>query len=105
ESLAASPNGTLLAIGSQDGSCRVWDLTTGKELLCFRGHTDGCSACAFSHGSEAIVTGDQAGVLRVWTVDMGTLLRQLKAHNTGVSAIACCANVNLFASAGDQESL
>jgi WD40 repeat protein len=37
--LALSPDGSLLATGSDDGLVRIWGLETGKQILTFRGHT------------------------------------------------------------------
>jgi len=37
--VAYSPNGKYLATGSLDGTARVWDAATGKELAVLIGHT------------------------------------------------------------------
>ena len=36
--VAYSPDGTRLASASRDGTARVWDLGTGRELCTYRGH-------------------------------------------------------------------
>jgi WD40 repeat protein len=38
--VALSPDGKRIASGSDDGTVRVWDAATGKNLLTLNGHTD-----------------------------------------------------------------
>ena len=38
--VAYSPDGTKLASASLDGTAKVWDLATGRELCTYRGHAD-----------------------------------------------------------------
>lgn len=39
--VAYAPDGKRLVTGSRDGTIRIWDLSTGRELLTYRGHADG----------------------------------------------------------------
>ena len=38
-SVALGPDGKLLASGSDDKTIRLWDLTTGKAIVTFVGHS------------------------------------------------------------------
>ena len=42
------PNGTRIVSGSEDKSVRVWDASTGAELMRFNGHTYTVNSVAFS---------------------------------------------------------
>src|SRR5262249_29376782 len=46
--VAFSPDGTRLASGSRDGTVKVWEAATGRELLSLKGHTSFVSCVAFS---------------------------------------------------------
>lgn len=55
ESLAFSHNGLYALSGSDDCTARLWDIRTGKELLCFRLDTP-VDSVAFSPDCRRIVT-------------------------------------------------
>lgn len=46
--VAFSSDGTLIATGSSDGTARLWDSATGKEVRQLLGHTGAVYAVAFS---------------------------------------------------------
>src|SRR6185436_3413832 len=48
KSIAFFPNGQRFVTGSLDKSARVWDLNTGKQLLCLLGHKSALNAVAVS---------------------------------------------------------
>src|SRR5579862_6565826 len=47
-SVSYSPDGLLIATGSQDGSLRLWDSSSGEELLSMPGYQSGRIQVAFS---------------------------------------------------------
>ncbi|HEV3383930.1 MAG TPA: sigma-70 family RNA polymerase sigma factor [Gemmata sp.] len=65
ESLTYSPDGSLLATGSQDGIARLWDTTTGKELHSFAAKDGNVHALAFTPDGKLLVTGGDKA-LHVW---------------------------------------
>src|SRR5262249_1899817 len=48
EGVAFSPDGQRLALAGTDGTVRVWETVTGKELFALKGHDGGVLAVAFS---------------------------------------------------------
>lgn len=55
---------TKLVSGSRDGTARVWDVMSGRQLGVCRGHTD-CVIGVGMHDSH-IVTASWDGDLRCW---------------------------------------
>src|SRR5262249_7544340 len=58
QALAFSPDGRLIAAGhgGSDGVVRVWEISTGKEVVAFRGHAGGVNAVAFTPKGDRIAS-------------------------------------------------
>ncbi len=74
ESAKFSPDGKeLAAIGGN--IALLWDVTSGKLLRTFTGHTDGILQLAFSPDGNELLTGSFDKTARLWDVASGKLLR------------------------------
>jgi WD40 repeat protein/serine/threonine protein kinase len=79
-SLALSPDGQRIVTGDiMDGTAKVWDAVSGKQLVNFKGHTNWISSVDFSPDGRRILTraGDGA---RVWEADSGRELFTISGH-------------------------
>jgi WD40 repeat protein len=71
-SFALSPDGRTIAVGAGDGSIRLHDLASGKELLRLRGHKDQITALAFSRDGKKLASGSLDTTVLVWDVQAGS---------------------------------
>jgi WD40 repeat protein len=79
-SLDFSPDGKTLVSGANDTTVRLWDLVTGKELRCLRGHKVRLCAVRFSPDGKLLASGDRDGTLHLWDARTGKELRQLQGE-------------------------
>lgn len=67
-SIAWSPDGRLLAIGSADASAGIWDAATGEQLLALDGHSDIVLSIEFSPDGRRVMTSSNDGTVRIWDI-------------------------------------
>ena len=66
--VAFSPNGMLLASGSDNGAMKLWDVATRESIATLEGHTDYVRSVAFSPDGALIVSGSDDGTVKLWDV-------------------------------------
>ena len=85
-SVAFSPNGTLLATGSDDTTIKLWRVSDGAFVRTLAGHTSSVNSIAFSPDGTLLVSGSSDRTVRLWRVSDGTLARTLSGHTNWVNA-------------------
>ncbi|MFC5723998.1 TIR domain-containing protein [Streptomyces gamaensis] len=82
EPVSYSPDGSLLALGAEDGGVLVCDAGTGTALRTLQGHTERVYAVKFRH--NVLATGGADGFVRLWDPVAGTCRHTLEIHPDGV---------------------
>jgi WD40 repeat protein len=91
--------GQLAACGA-DGSVRVFDVSTGAELLKITNHADWVTALCFSPDGTLIATASRDKTAKVFDAQSGSLLATYSDHNAPVRAVAFSADGKSVISAG-----
>lgn len=86
-SVEFNQDGSQLYSVGQDGKIKVWDLSTGGELMTINDSVP-IYELAISPDGVQIATGGEDGVAKVWDIDSGDLLYQLPGHMDTVSFLA-----------------
>lgn len=94
-SLAISPDGRFVAIGSADGTVRLWDLTSGHRLQLLRsrlhlrtGHAALVSHLAYSADGGLLAAGHLDGSIDLWEPATGFELEVRPKHDGVVTGLA-----------------
>jgi WD40 repeat protein len=82
-----SPDGVRIVTASHDRTARIWDATTGQEIVALRGHEGGgVSSASFSLDGARIVTASDDGTARIWDATTSQEIIALRGHEGWVSS-------------------
>jgi WD40 repeat protein len=73
QSIAFSPDGTLLATGNTGTEVRVYETATGKRRSTLPGHAGSVFALKFSPDGQRLYTAGFEGIIRVFNPASGSL--------------------------------
>ena len=74
---ASSPDGSRYVTCGIDGTVRLWDLGSGRELATLAAHAHAAFSCSFSHDGRQILSSGIDGLVKVWDVDARRLVATL----------------------------
>lgn len=99
--IAFSPNGTLIASGSNDQAVRIWQVETGDCLNQCLGHSEAVSSVVFSPDSRLLASGSDDGTICLWDVETGICIHKLLEHQDSISSLAFSPDSKTLASSSD----
>ena len=102
---AFAPDGKTFVSASDDGTLKLWDVASGKELRTFAGHKYIFRDCAFSPDGQRLVSASNDKTLKLWDAASGKEMRIFTGHQSYVNSCVFSPDGTRLVSASDDHTL
>ncbi len=103
--VALSPDGRRAVAGGADGSVRLYDVKTGKEMRRCDGHAGRVWTVAFAPDGRRFASGGFDKTIRLWDPVSGREIRRFPGHDDYVRSLAFTPDGRYILSGGDDRLL
>jgi WD40 repeat protein len=103
--VAISPDGQLLASGSEDNTIKIWQLKTGRLVRTLIGHTNWISSLAITPDGQMLVSASGDSTIKIWQLKTGQLVRTLSSHTNSVYTMAISSDGQTIASGSGDNTI
>ena len=103
DALSFSPGGDLMAIGARDNLVKIFNVTDGRLVHIFAGHSDWIRCISFSPDGLTLASGGEDNTVRIWSLKDGSLIRVLRGHSNYIYALSYSPN-GLYLASGSNDN-
>ncbi|MEA5472569.1 WD40 repeat domain-containing protein, partial [Spirulina sp. 06S082] len=90
QDVAIAPDNRTIVSASKDGTIKLWDILTGREIRTLHGHESAVLSVAISADGERIISCSTDNTIKTWSLDTGAELNNMlgKSHKIYVLAVS-----------------
>jgi WD40 repeat protein len=98
-----SPDGKTLAVGFKDGTIKLREPESGKDLLTLSHHSDEINSLCFSPNGSLLASSGTQDVVNIWNVNSGKILQTLSNAQNQVTSVSFSSDGKILA-CGDKDN-
>ncbi len=104
-SVSFSPDGQILASGSDDNTIKLWRISDGDLIKTLKGHEGGVRSVSFSPDGQILASGSSDKNIKLWQMPDGSLIRTLAGHEGWVHSVSFSPDGQILASGGSDNTI
>jgi WD40 repeat protein len=104
-SVAWSPNGQIIAMGTASREVRLWHAAEDRPFLICEGHEDWVRSVAFSPDGRILASSSYDQTARLWDASNGQCLRVLHGHTARLWSVAFSPDGRILATASEDRTV
>lgn len=100
KTVAHTPDGNYLLTGSRDKTIKLWEISTGREMRTFFGHTNTVNGLDVSDDGKTFVSSSADGKAMLWEIATGNMLKVFDMQDDFLTTVDLASNGKWLITAG-----
>jgi len=101
-SVAFSPDGERALSGSDDGTMKLWNMSTGQLIRTF--DPSGVNSVAYSPDGQTALSGGST-TMTLWNINTGQIIRTFTGHSSSINSVAFSPDGQTALSGSDDKTM
>jgi WD40 repeat protein len=85
--IAITPDGKQALAGNEEGTIKLWDVSSGKEIRTLKGHVGAVTSVAISPDGKMAASGGLDKTVKLWDLGTGMEIRTFVGHTAAVTGV------------------